>query len=1270
MLTNFRLLKSVILVLIAISTPSIRAESDSQPKPNILFIAVDDLRPELGCYGVDTIQSPHIDRLAASGVRFDRAYCQLAVCNPSRVSLLTGLRPDSAKVWTLDVRFRHTVPDVVTLPQHFKDNGYYAAGFGKIFHNPWPDNVSWSEPHEWPKSKLWSDEAKQNLADFKEQMRADGKSDAAINRLRAAATEIVDIPDHEHIDGAIAQQSLEAMRRLAKGDQPFFLATGFVRPHLPFVVPRKYWELYDREAIPLAENPSIPIDSPAYAMNTMYELRDYMDYLGTSDPRQGPLTKAQQKELKHGYYASVSLIDAQVGLLLDELESLGIADNTLVVLWGDHGWKLGEHNSWCKQSNYEIDARVPLIIRDPRAKANGQASASLVEFVDVYPTLCDLAGIPTAAHAEGTTLSSLLNDPSATVKDAAISQFPRRTDKGELMGYAMRTDRYRYIEWIDRKTQKPVDYELYDHQTDPVESKNLAGLPKHKSLLKELNQQLWETLPKPPPFQKQERAGTPNRPKLTLQNDHSTALNVYWVSPEGKRKLVGTMEPGERMVQNSTKGHKFEVESTTQAYRKPIKITQAESTLVISAASLKAKSKPDKTKPDKTKQATTSPDKRPNILFLMGDDWSYPHAGALGDRTVKTPTFDRLAREGVLFDNSFVSAPSCTPSRHSVSSGQYHWRLKDGVDLGGSIPAETPVYPDLLAETGYLTGFSRKGTGPSKHTYRGNDPFGERFQTFEEFYAERDKNKPFCFWYGSGEPHRPYDWEVSKRNGMDLKGIRVPACLPDNETVRTDLGDYYTKVERFDSDSARMLALLEQSGELDNTIVVMTGDNGMPFPRCKATLYDFGTRVPLVIRWGNKVKGGRTIEDFVSLTDLAPTFLEAVGLPVPREMTGKSLVPLLFSDKQGNIDADRDHVLTGMERHVYPYPSRAIRTEDFLYIRNFAPGGWPSGRVSGPEPVFDFVKTPWPTSQGAFSHNVDPGPAKQWMRRYAESGDHAELYRLAFGQRSHDELYNLKKDPDQLVNLADDPDYQADRRKLSIRLAQGLRESKDPRFSLPHHSTFQVNGWTIHLSDAQWDDAPAATGRMLNLLELQLSRVAAVIPAKALTHLKSVPIWINRPYPGKRAGAEYHPDKSWLKKEGRDPNLAKGVEITNTQIFPFENRRMPYLLLHELSHAYHDQVLGFNHPEVNAAFEKACDSKTYDEVKRFNGRSTELDKAYAMTNSKEYFAEVTEAFFGKNDYFPFTRDDLEKHDPTACEMLEKVWGVPKKANPPASANNR
>jgi N-sulfoglucosamine sulfohydrolase len=442
---------------------------------------------------------------------------------------------------------------------------------------------------------------------------------------------------------------------------------------------------------------------------------------------------------------------------------------------------------------------------------------------------------------------------------------------------------------------------------------------------------------------------------------------------------------------------------------------------------------------------------QPNILFFMADDWSYPHAGAYGDPVVKTPAFDRVAREGVLFDNAYASAPSCTPSRHAIVSGQCQWRLKGGMNLGGSIPAETPMYPALLADAGYTKGFARKGAEPSKQKHK---PFGERFKNFGEFYKERKKDQPFCFWYGAGEPHRPYEWESSKRAGMDLKSIKLLPGLPDNDTTRTDVGDYYMKVQRFDRDVAAMIAMLEKDGELENTIIVISGDNGMPFPRCKATLYNTGTRVPLAIRWGDKVKGARRVADFVSLTDLAPTFLEAAGVEIPAEMTGRSLLKMLTT---GESESARDHVLTGMDRHVYAYPSRAIRTAEFLYIRNFAPASWYVGAWLGKEPPIDFVETPWPARPGAFSFNIDPSPTKQWMR---------ERGLLNYTKFSHEELYDLKSDPGQLNNVAADPAYRAARDRLSLQLTQELRESADPKFALSGHSSFKVEGWMIHLNEA------------------------------------------------------------------------------------------------------------------------------------------------------------------------------------------------------------
>jgi iduronate 2-sulfatase len=489
------------LVLVATIAPLVVAETEKTKRPNVLFIAVDDLRPELGCYGVESIRSPQIDKLAASGVVFERAYCQLAVCNPSRVSIMTGLRPDTTKVWDLVTEFRHTIPDAVTLPRHFKNHGYYAVSYGKIFHNPWPDNQSWNEPHRWPeKCSLWSTAAKQRHAAYRQKMKAEGATEATIRRIRAQATEAVDVPDHEHIDGAISKQAISAMSRLAERDQPFFLAVGFIRPHLPFVVPRKYWELYDADAIPLATNTHLPKNAPPFAMNTMYELRDYCDFHKTPSLDVGSLSLEQQRRLKHGYYASVSFVDKLVGDLLAKLESLGLSEDTIVVLWGDHGWKLGEHNSWCKQTNYELDARAPLIIRAPGAKANGRKSAALVEFVDVYPTLCELAGLPTSETLEGRSVVPLLSDPDTAFKQAAFSLYPRRVDGAPLMGYAMRTDRYRYVEWQDRRTRDIVATELYDHENDPGENTNVACLPENRDRLAELSRQMWAALPLPPDY--------------------------------------------------------------------------------------------------------------------------------------------------------------------------------------------------------------------------------------------------------------------------------------------------------------------------------------------------------------------------------------------------------------------------------------------------------------------------------------------------------------------------------------------------------------------------------------------------------------------------------------------------------------------------------------------------------------------------------------------------------------------------------------------------
>ena len=448
--------------------------------------------------------------------------------------------------------------------------------------------------------------------------------------------------------------------------------------------------------------------------------------------------------------------------------------------------------------------------------------------------------------------------------------------------------------------------------------------------------------------------------------------------------------------------------------------------------------------PQRSTQAADGKQHRPNILFCIADDWSWPHASVAGDKVVKTPNFDRVAREGVLFDHAFVTAPSCTPSRGSIVTGQWHWRLAEGGNLWSTLPVGLPVYPDLLEESGYHVGFTRKGWGPGRHEPGGRtrNPAGPQYKDFRAFLKARPAGAPFCFWFGSHDPHRSYEWESGVKSGMKWQDVDVPACLPDSEIVRKDLCDYYWEVQRFDREVGELLEMLEERGELDNTLVVVTGDNGLPFPRCKSNLYDSGTNVPLAVRWTAQVKGQRVVKDFISLQDLAPTFLEAAGLKPHAEMTGRSVLRMLESDRSGRVDPARDHVLTGKERHAWVrkgglgYPCRAIRTYDYLYIRNFAPDRWPAGDpVDGGEPYYK--------SRGY--GDIDNSPTKSWMMEHRQEPEVKRLFELAFEKRPAEELYDSRKDPDQLKNIADDPEYADAKKDLAARLMAELRATQDPR---------------------------------------------------------------------------------------------------------------------------------------------------------------------------------------------------------------------------------
>ena len=387
-------------------------------KPNVLFVAVDDLRPELGCYGNPIIKSPNIDRIAARGMVFTHAYCQQAVCSPSRSSLLTGTRPDTTKVWDLNTHFRRALPDVVTLPQLFKNNGYFVQGMGKIFHGGFDDPPSWSVPWTAPnKAHFVGRQTGDPDQPAKEVKKRKGRTP---KNGRGPAFDAVDGPDNCLHDGELADMAVRALGEIARRQEPFFLAVGFIKPHLPFVSPKKYWDLYDPQAIPLATNPFLPKGAPTYALADRNELWSY-----DGVPEESHLPDAYARQLKHGYYAAVSYMDAQVGRVLDELDRLGQRDNTVIVLWGDHGWKLGEHDRWCKHSNVENDTNAPLLVSVPGMKHAGERTDALVEFVDVYPTLAELAGLPGPGHLEGLSAAPLLACPDRKWKKAAFSQIGR-----------------------------------------------------------------------------------------------------------------------------------------------------------------------------------------------------------------------------------------------------------------------------------------------------------------------------------------------------------------------------------------------------------------------------------------------------------------------------------------------------------------------------------------------------------------------------------------------------------------------------------------------------------------------------------------------------------------------------------------------------------------------------------------------------------------------------------------------------------------------------
>ena len=435
--------------------PAAQCVADESARVNVLFIAVDDLRPELACYGRQHIHSPNIDRLAASGVLFERAYCMVPTCGASRASMMTGLRPARRRFVNYLASAQKDVPGITTLNTQFKINDYYTVSLGKIFHHMGDNAKGWSEPAWRPRTDPWY-RRPENLELHREQQKLRPKP------KNGPAFEAADVPDNAYGDGRLTERAIADLSRLKTLDQPFFLAVGFFKPHLPFIAPQKYWDLYDHETIRLPGNYHVPTDAPPESIHPSGELRAYAGI-----PMSGPVSDETARNLIHGYYACVSYIDAQIGRLLDELDRLELTNNTIVVLWGDHGWNLGDHTLWCKHSCYESSMHIPLILRVPGIEG-GQRRSALTESVDLYPTLCELTGLPSPRHLAGRSLVEVMKNPKAKGKPAAVGRFQE--------GDTIRTDTFRFTEYTDHSSgrRKLMSRMLYDHSADPDENVNVV----------------------------------------------------------------------------------------------------------------------------------------------------------------------------------------------------------------------------------------------------------------------------------------------------------------------------------------------------------------------------------------------------------------------------------------------------------------------------------------------------------------------------------------------------------------------------------------------------------------------------------------------------------------------------------------------------------------------------------------------------------------------------------------------------------------------------
>jgi len=988
--------------------------ANAQEKKNILFIAVDDLKPLLSNYGNKQIKTPNFDRLAAMGATFTNAHANQAVCGPSRASILTGTCPDMTQVWDLHTDFRISNPELVSMPEYLITQGYETTAIGKLYHkgstSPGHDSKSWSVPHAQPEGNdpklgkpafeyYHNPSTKAEFAKLEAELTASGKNkgnnrNALLKKLKPS-NESADVSDEGYQDGMYALEAVKMLGTLSKGSKPFFLGVGFQRPHLPFVAPKKYWDLYDRKDIQIDPQQTKGSNIPEIAYHTYGELKAYTDI--PDDIQLGEtLPVEKQKELVHGYMACVSYVDAQLGKLLDAYFKLGLDKNTIIVLWGDHGFHLGDHTIWCKHSNFEQATRVPLMFAGPGV-SKGINVSNPVELLDVFPTLFQLTNVPQHKQLEGVNLAPLMDSDKSTniTKDYAISQYDR---KKTVKGYSIRTDRYRYTEWHDNKynSQLPyndgniVAYELYDYINDPQESKSYHDDASYTSIKYELKSKLKNHL-----NAKEKLYASTSFPTVehkAMNNDENDD------DSKSTKKQSGGKKNGSRVNKKDKSNNKGTGKGIDKKKDNGIGSADASSDSSDQVQNNNNQEQPSKSNP----KIITN--KKPNVLIIHIDDLGYHDLGCTGSDIYDTPNIDKLAKESMAFKQAYSSYPRCTPSRYAMMTSTYPVNEDHG--HLASIP-ESSNFIKQFKKQGYQSSYVGKwhlGGGENApkgygfdHSFAAGEAggAGSHFYPFNvrvkqkggeslaiedvteagkegdylmdlltdqtiSFIKNADKSKPFFAVLSPYAVHTPLEAKPSdkERNESEIAyanwGGR-PEYIREGEgrrKMRQDDADYAGMVENMDFNVGRLLRELRALGLEENTIIVFSSDHGglsndgnknerhlattnFPLKAGKGHLYEGGIRIPFFVKWKNQIKPGVDNKSIVLGMDVMPTLLDLATDQSLSNVDGRSFENVLM--KKENWD---DRTVFWHEKKARPYstgdiPCTVIRSGKYKLMHFF-----------------------------------------------------------------------------------------------------------------------------------------------------------------------------------------------------------------------------------------------------------------------------------------------------------------------------------------------